>query len=170
MHAIRAASAAVLSLTALTLTAPSAHASDSDSDSFRPSISPTTIAAGGKVTLSATGCKGDTKVSAGIFDNVTIAPGEGSRTVPVDWDAKQGAAYTVTFTCDGSQPRRVDLTIATGRPDTSPSPVPQGVKAGIGGSAGGFDLQEVALGGALIAGALGTAYVVARRRTGDKSA
>ncbi|MGD6740926.1 hypothetical protein ACOKM3_03680 [Streptomyces sp. BH106] len=167
MHAIRAASATVLSLAALSLTAPTAHAEDSDS--FRPSISPTTIAAGGKVTLSASGCPGDTKVTAGIFDSVTIPADEGSRSVPVDWDAKQGAAYTVTFTCPDSQPRRVDLTIATGRPDSSPSPVPQGVKAGIGGSAGGLDLREVALGGALIAGALGTAYVVARRRTGDKS-
>ncbi|MHC5256659.1 hypothetical protein ACYSUO_02130 [Streptomyces sp. UC4497] len=168
MHAIRAASAAAISLAALSLTAPAATADDSES--FRPSISPTTIAAGGKVTLSASGCAGKTEVSAGIFDSVTISPGEGPRTVPVDWEAKQGAAYTVTFTCDGGQPRRVDLTIATGRPDSSPSPVPQGVKAGIGGSAGGLDVQEVALGGALIAGALGTAYVVARRRTGDKSA
>ncbi|MFI5664327.1 hypothetical protein [Streptomyces sp. NPDC051684] len=166
MHAIRAASAAVLSLPALTLIAPSAVAEDG----FRPSISPTTIAAGGKVTLSASGCTGKTKVTAGIFDSVKIGPDEGPRSVDVDWDAKQGAAYTVTFVCDGGQPRRADLTIATGRPDSSPSPVPQGVKAGIGGSAGGLDLREVALGGALIAGALGTAYVVARRRTGDKSA
>ncbi|MGY0488785.1 hypothetical protein [Streptomyces sp. WG-D5] len=167
MHAIRAASAAALSLTALTLTAPSAHADDS----FRPSISPTTIAAGGEVTLSASGCSGDTRVSAGIFDSVTMHKGDGPRSVPVDWDAKQGAAYTVTFTCDGGQPRRVDLTIATGRPDSpSPSPVPQGVKAGIGGSAGGLDVREVALGGALIAGALGTAYVVARRRTASRGA
>ncbi|MER5437376.1 hypothetical protein [Streptomyces sp. NPDC002790] len=170
MHAIRAASAVALSLAALTLTAPSAAAEDPGPGSFRPSISPTTIAAGGTVSLSATGCEGVTEVSAEVFATVTIPPRQGPHPAKVDWDAKQGNTYPVTFICNGGKPHTAQLTIATGRPDASPSPVPQGVKAGIGGSAGGLDLQEVALGGALIAGALGTAYVVARRRTGDKRA
>ncbi|MFF3492277.1 hypothetical protein ACFYWS_13085 [Streptomyces sp. NPDC002795] len=170
MHAIRGASAVVLSLSALTLTAPSAHASDSDSGSFRPSVSPTTIAAGGKVTLSARGCDKVTRVKAAVFEKAEIYPGDGPETRTVDWDAEQGSVYQVKFRCGDQDPVMLNLTIATGRPDSTPSPVPQGVRAGIGGSAGGLDLQEVALGGALIAGALGTAYLVARRRTGDKRA
>ncbi|NEB77949.1 hypothetical protein G3I40_22415 [Streptomyces sp. SID14478] len=168
MHAIRATSAAVLSLTALTLTAPTAVARESDP--FRVSISPTTIAAGGQVTLNASGCSRQTRVSAGIFDTVTIGSGSGSRTATVDWDARQGAVYTVTFTC-GRSTRTVDLTIAGGRPvEPTPPPVHHGVRAGVGGSIGGFDLQEIGIGLALITGALGTAYHLARRRTGDDSA
>jgi len=41
------------------------------------------------------------------------------------------------------------------------------VKAGTGGSLGGLDAHEIALGGALILGAIGTAYYKARRRTGE---
>ncbi|WP_372350244.1 hypothetical protein [Streptomyces sp. KL116D] len=166
MHAIRAASATVLGLTALTLAAPSAMANDSDS--FQVSVSPTTIAAGGQVTLYASGCSRETKVSAGIFDSITIGSGSGQKTATVDWDAKQGAMYSVTFSCSGGSTRTVDLTVAGGRPvEPTPPPVHHGVKAGIGGSLGGFDLQEIGLGAALITGALGTAYYFSRRRTGD---
>ncbi|WP_306322844.1 MULTISPECIES: hypothetical protein [unclassified Streptomyces] len=169
MHAIRAASAAVLPLTALglTLTAPSAHAEDSG---FQPRVTPSTIAAGGQVSVSSSSCSGETKVEAQTFDDFTLAKDEGSRSVPVHWEAKQGSVDYVTFTCNG-QSQTVKLTVAGGRPESaSPSPVPQGVKAGVGGSAGGLDVQEIALGGALIAGALGAAYYVTRRRTSDKGA
>ncbi|MFJ8927242.1 hypothetical protein ACIRLA_11765 [Streptomyces sp. NPDC102364] len=169
MHAIRAASAAALSLAALSLAAMPVAANDS---SFNVTVTPSTIAAGGRVTLQASGCDEprDITVAEGSLRHVSFS-GSGSGNADVDWDASQGAVRSVTFHC--AQPEAddtVSLTIAGGRPDSSPSPVPQGVKAGIGGSAGGLDLQEVALGGALIAGALGAAYVVARRRTGDKSA
>ncbi|MCX5536103.1 hypothetical protein OG785_36800 [Streptomyces sp. NBC_00006] len=167
MHAIRAASAAALSLAALSLAATPVAANDS---SFNVTVTPSTIAAGGRVTLQASGCDEprDITVEEGILRHVSFS-GSGSGNADVDWDAQQGAVRSVKFVC-GESSDTVTVTIATGRPDSSPSPVPQGVKAGIGGSAGGLDLQEVALGGALIAGALGTAYVVARRRTGDKSA
>ncbi|WP_327665284.1 hypothetical protein [Streptomyces sp. NBC_00498] len=168
MHAIRAASAAALSLAALSLTAMPVAANDS---SFNVTVTPSTIAAGGRVTLQASGCDDPHGISVeeeDILRHVSFS-GSGSGSADVDWNAQQGAVRSVTFLCD-KKPDTVTVTIATGRPDSSPSPVPQGVKAGIGGSAGGLDLQEVALGGALIAGALGAAYVVARRRTGDKSA
>ncbi|MGY0020267.1 hypothetical protein [Streptomyces sp. cg35] len=172
MHAIRTVSATVLSLTALTLTAPTAVAKESDP--FQVSVSPTTIAAGGQVTLNASGCSGDTKVSAGIFDTVTIRKDRGSASATVDWDAKQGAMYSVQFRCDSGTTRNVDLTIAGGRPVNpvvpNPPPVYHGVRAGVGGSIAGFDLKEIGLGAALIAGALGTAYHLARRRTGDGGA
>ncbi|MGA6221887.1 hypothetical protein ACPESV_16345 [Streptomyces umbrinus] len=171
MRAIRVASAALLGMTALTLTAPVAAARDDGEErnitSFGFNVSPTTIAAGGRVSLSVNGCKSDTKVSSGVFDTVTIPKGQGSATATVDWDAKPGAVYEVTFQC-GNESGHTDLTIATGRPDDpTHTPVHRGVKAGVGGSTGGFDLSEIGLGAALIAGSVGAAYYWSRRRTGE---
>ncbi|MYT74800.1 MULTISPECIES: hypothetical protein [unclassified Streptomyces] len=169
MTAIRTASAAALGLTALLLSAPAAVAGDNDS--FQVSVAPTTIAAGGQVTLYASGCSDITTVSAGIFDTVTIDSGSGQKTATVDWDAKQAALYTVKFECKGGPSRSVDLTIASGRQDNpQPPPVPHGVKAGVGGSLAGFDLHEIGLGAALIVGAMGGAYYFSRRRTGEGDA
>ncbi|WP_151475604.1 hypothetical protein [Streptomyces albicerus] len=178
MRAIRVASAALLGMTALTLTAPAAVARNDGSDrnitSFGFNVSPTTIAAGGRVTLSVNGCDSDTKVSSGVFDTVTIPKGQTSATTTVDWDAKPGAMYEVTFQC-GKESGHTDLTIATGHP-TNPTHVPghpthvpvhRGVKAGVGGTAGGFDLGEIGLGAALIVGSVGAAYYWSRRRTGE---
>ncbi|MEU6390565.1 hypothetical protein [Streptomyces sp. NPDC046939] len=166
MHAIRAASAAVLGLTALTL-APS-PASAADEQPFDVSVSPTTVPAGGRVTLGQSGCPGGTTVTAGIFDTVQLGSGSGTKTVTVDWDAKQGAMYAVRFSCEGRPDRSVDLTITGGRADEpTQQPADHGVHAGAGGSVGGFDLREIGLGAALLTGALGTAYWRARRRTGD---
>lgn len=170
MRAIRVACAALLGMTALTLTAPVAAARDDgerDITSFGFNVSPTTIAAGGRVSLSVNGCKSDTKVSSGVFDTVTIPKGQGSATATVDWDAKPGAVYEVTFQC-GNESGHTDLTIATGRPsDPTHTPVHRGVKAGVGGSTGGFDLSEIGLGAALIAGSVGAAYHWSRRRAGE---
>ena len=165
MHAIRATSAAALALAALSLAATPVAADDS---SFNVAVSPSTIAAGGEVSLQASGCSNPESITVteGFFKQVSFSS-SGAGNASVDWNVQQGAVRSVTFHC-GASKDTVSVTIANGRPDSTP--VPQGVKAGIGGSVGGFDLQEVALGGALIAGALGTAYVVARRRTGDKSA
>ncbi|MET8690123.1 hypothetical protein ABZV77_38540 [Streptomyces sp. NPDC004732] len=171
MRAIRVASAALLTASALALTAPTASAAAVDEENvtaFGFSISPKTIAAGGQVTLNVDGCDdGDTKVTSGVFDDTTIPKGQKSATAQVFWDAKPGAMYEVTFTCNGSNPGsdKTDLTIATGRPDNNSHH--KGVKAGIGGSFGGFDLHEIALGSALILGTLGAAYYKTRRRTGE---
>ncbi|MEU6657459.1 hypothetical protein [Streptomyces sp. NPDC046821] len=172
MHAIRVASAAVLALTALTLAAPAASAySAGDHREFEVSVSPMTIAAGGEVTLRASGCRTDTTVSSGIFDTTVIRRGSGSVRVTVDWDAKPAAMYTVTFACKDGPTKTVDLTIAGGRPDHESerplAPTQHGVHAGVGGSVGGFDLHQIGLGAALITGALGTAYYWTRRRSGD---
>lgn len=175
MRAIRVASAALLGVTALTLTAPEAVASDGTGNnitSFGFSVLPTTIAAGGHVTLSVTGCNQSATVSSGVFDPVTIPRGRGSATAMVDWDAKPGAVYDVTFQC-GHETGIADLAIATGRTNPTPAPVPvpvpvpQGVQAGEGGSIAGFDLKEIGLGAALIAGSLGTAWYLTRRRAAD---
>jgi hypothetical protein len=170
MRAIRVASAALLGVTALSLTAPAAVArndGDRNITSFGFDVSPTTIAAGGRVTLSVDGCKADTKVSSGVFDTVTIPRWQSSATVTVDWDAKPGAVFKVTFQC-GNESGHTDLTIATGRPsDPTHVPVHRGVKAGAGGTSDGFDLGEIGLGTALIAGSVGAAYYWSRRRTGE---
>ncbi|MGW6529096.1 hypothetical protein [Streptomyces venezuelae] len=181
MRAIRVASAALLTASALALSAPAASAAavgEENVTAFGFSITPKTVAAGGQVTLNVDGCDdGDTKVTSGVFDDTTIPKGQKSATAHVFWDAKPGAMYEVTFTCNGSNPGsdKTDLTIATGRPDNNShhnqhnqhNQHNKGVKAGIGGSLGGLDLHEIALGSALILGTLGTAYYKARRRTGE---
>ncbi|MEU6673751.1 hypothetical protein [Streptomyces sp. NPDC046853] len=181
MRAISVASATLLAATALTLTATTASAAvadDTDTNnnitSFGFRVTPSTIAAGGQVQLSVDGCEGDTKVTSGVFDDAHIPQGQQSVSTTVFPDAKPGAMYEVTFDCKG-ETGTTDLTIATGRPTSHPTHHPtshptgahRGVKAGVGGSLGGFDLHEIALGGALIVGTLGTAYYWTRRRTGD---
>ncbi|MFF8653049.1 hypothetical protein [Streptomyces huasconensis] len=181
MHAIRVASAALLTATVLTLTIPPASATvtgdenNNNVTSFGFRVTPSTIAAGGQVTLSVDGCEGDTKVTSGIFDDAHIPKGQTTTTAQVFWDAKPGAMYEVTFDCKG-EIGKTDLTIATGRPDDDgrrdqehQPPAQKGVKAGVGGSLGGLDLHEIALGSALILGAVGTAYYKSRRRTGENN-
>ncbi|WP_406375403.1 hypothetical protein OG788_37305 [Streptomyces sp. NBC_00647] len=171
MRAIRVASAALLGVTALTFTAPAAFAGDGDSHNITPfafSVQPSTVSAGGQVSLLLKrdgGCKGNATVTSGVFDTVTIPPGQSSATAMVDWDARPGAVYDVTFSCGGAS-GSTGLTIAGGRPVT-PTPVPlqRGVRAGVGGSAGGFDLKEIGMGAALIAGSVGAAWYMSRRRT-----
>ncbi|MGW0734965.1 hypothetical protein [Streptomyces sp. NPDC002851] len=133
--------------------------------SFGFSVSPTTVAPGGQVTLKVDGCEHNATASSGVFDTVTIPKGQSSATAHVDPDAKPGARYTVTFECKGEK-GTTDLTIASGGGHTGghTGGVHKGVKAGIGGSSGDLDLGEIALGAALIAGALGSAVHWARRR------
>ncbi|MER7349685.1 hypothetical protein ABT390_30255 [Streptomyces aurantiacus] len=176
MRAIRVASAALLTATALTLTAPPASAAvagEENITSFGFRVTPSTIAAGGQVTLSVDGCQNNTKVTSGVFDDVTIPKGRTTATAKVFWDAKPGAMYEVTFTC-GQESGTTDLTIVGGgQSNPSHQPTPhhtRGVKAGVGGSSDGFDAQQIALGGALIAGVLGTAYYWTRRRAGQDDA
>ncbi|MFC8195000.1 hypothetical protein ACFWBR_10360 [Streptomyces sp. NPDC060006] len=172
MRAIRVVSAALLGMTALTLTAPAAVAGEDaerEITSFGFDVAPSTIAAGGRVTLSVNGCRSDTKVTSGVFDTVTIHKGQGTGTATVDWEAKPGAVYEVKFQC-GNESGHTELTIAGGRPNSpthTPVPLHRGVKAGVGGSAGGFDLGEIGLGAALIAGSVGAAWHWSRRRAGE---
>ncbi|WP_369217382.1 hypothetical protein [Streptomyces flavofungini] len=182
MRAIRVASAALLTASVLTLTVPPASATVTNDEnngitSFGFRVTPSTIAAGGQVTLGVDSCDGDTKVTSGIFDDAHIPKGQSSTTAQVFWDAKPGAMYEVTFDCKG-ETGKTDLTIATGRDGDHSRPdqhrpehsTHKGVKAGTGGSLGGLDAHEIALGGALILGTIGTAYYKARRRTGDDNA
>lgn len=176
MRAIRVASVALLSTAAFALTAPMASANDGGTTpnvtSFGFTVSPTTVAAGGTVTLNATGCQEPlVKVSSGIFDAVELNEGK-PATAKVDPDAKPGAQYEVTFDCKGEK-GKTTLTVAdksagtgTGTEkgkETTPS---KGVKAGLGGGAGGLNGTEIAAGSALLAGALGGGVFLMRRRAG----
>ncbi|MFD5715952.1 hypothetical protein ACFWHW_37240 [Streptomyces pharetrae] len=171
MRAIRVASAALLGLTALGLTAPAAHARG-DETGFQGTVLPQTIAAGGQVTLRAVGCATDVRVSSGIFEDVVIRRGESQAKAVVDWDVKAGASYAITFYC-GTFWQTSNVTIAGGRQGHSPTPAPvvpsRGAHAGEGGTVAGFDLREIGLGALLITGSIGAAYHLSRR-TGDDGA
>ena len=175
MRAIRVASAALLGLTALALSAPVAHAvrRDNSVTSFGFSVVPSTVAAGGEVTLRVDNCNCTTPGCPPVSSTRSPSPGvSSSATAKVDWDAKPGATYRVTFTC-GGESGHTDLSIAIGRPSEPtqyPLPIQRGVHAGEGGSVAGFDLKEIGMGAALIAGALTVAYHFSRRRAGDDNA
>lgn len=169
MRAIRAASAALLGAAALALTAPTAAAVNNTPYDF--TVTPSTVTAGGRVTLTAGGCPSNTTVTSGVFDTVSI-PRNGAATATVDWDAKPGAVYSVQFNCVG-RVGTLDLTIAGGGSSptasstrTATTATPQGVRGGVGGSFEGFDAVEIAVGGALVvASATATVLVVRKRST-----
>ncbi|MFE7649429.1 hypothetical protein [Streptomyces phaeoluteigriseus] len=176
MRAIRVASAALLGACALTVSTPPAVATERDVTPFGFGVLPSTIAAGGRVTLqidrSNGGCEGAVTVTSGIFDSVRIAAYRSSATTTVDHDVRVGAVYQVTFTCDGVS-ASAGLAVAGLRPASptpAPHPVPRGVRAGAGGNVAGFDIKEIGLGTALIAGSVGTAYHFSRRRSGEDGA
>jgi hypothetical protein len=172
MRAICIASAVLLGAGALTSCVPAADAATRTDFGF--SVEPSTVAAGGEVTLRVVrneACRGEAAVNSPVFDVVTIPPEESWATAVVDWDAKHGAVYDVQFECDRSS-GTARLTIAGGRPTHHPAHHPtrhphKGVHAGEGGTVAGFDLKEIGLGAALIAGSLGVAYHFSRRRTDE---
>lgn len=173
--------------------APAARAAEAAPiTSFGFAITPSTVAPGGQVVLSVTGCNAAfATVSSGVFDTVSIDRGKTAR-VTVDRDARRGAQYSVSFTCAG-ETGSADLTIAggTGRPTTSstvgarksPSavagtstgtsagtgtgasrPAALGVRGGLGGSIAGLDPLELGAGAGLILGGLvGLGYALRRR-------
>ncbi|MFC8224907.1 hypothetical protein [Streptomyces sp. NPDC057287] len=175
MRAIRVAPVALLGAAACFLTAPAASAdvlTGGTSTSFTPTITPSTVAPGGQVTLGAMGCTTDATAFSGVFDTTTIPSGR-SATATVDADARRGAVYEVTFRC-GSTTRSANLTITSGAtaspttaPTTSSTASPSGVLGGLGGSVDTMDPAEIAAGSALVAVAsAGAFYVLRKRRTG----
>ncbi|MFF5563299.1 hypothetical protein ACFY7Z_14555 [Streptomyces sp. NPDC012623] len=184
MRAICAPCAALLAATALALAAPTATAAvDGGTTPFGFTVTPSTVAPGGRVTLGVTRCASTATASSGVFDTVNIPAGR-TALATVDWDAKPGAAYQVTFTCNGVT-GRTDLKVAgatrapTARPTrtaavpvtptarSTSTVVPGGVRGGLGGSVGGVSSGELAVGAGLVAvAALGTVHAVRRRADG----
>ncbi|MGW4231903.1 hypothetical protein ACWEF9_21845 [Streptomyces sp. NPDC004980] len=181
MRAIRVAPAALLGAAACVLMAPaaSAHVLTGGTSTFTPTITPSTVAPGGQVTLGAMGCTSDATAFSGVFDTTTIPRGR-SATATVDWDARRGSVYEVTFRC-GNTTRTADLSITSGAtasptaspttapttaPTTSSTASPSGVLGGLGGSVDTMDPGEIAAGSALVtAAAAGAFYVLRKRRT-----
>ncbi|WP_034088083.1 hypothetical protein [Streptacidiphilus albus] len=160
----RLAAAAALTALMTGLAAPAAIAASTPTWGW--SVSPGTVAPGGQVTLSAHGCPVPTvTVSSGVFDTVTLNEGRPAK-ARVDWDAKPGAQYTVTFKCQ-KQTGTVELTIASNRPVHPVHPVhPVGpVNTGLGGGTSGMNAAELTGGALLLTAAVGT--VVLRRRRAD---
>ncbi|MER7837167.1 hypothetical protein ABTY98_14970 [Streptomyces sp. NPDC096040] len=125
MHAIRVASAALLGVGALVLGAPAAL-TDDEGDGGRDSgqhtsfglhVTPSTVSAGGRVSLQlnrAEGCRGAATVSSDVFDTVRIPEGRDSVAATVHRDARTRASYRVTFDCDGTR-GSTQLSIAAGQ-------------------------------------------------------
>ncbi|WP_030762923.1 hypothetical protein [Streptomyces sp. NRRL F-2664] len=147
--------------------------------SFGFTLTPSTVAPGGQVVLAVSGCNAAySTASSGVFDTVSIARGQTVR-VTVDRDARPGALYSVSFTCNG-ETGSADLTIAGGttRPTTSSTqtatavaPVTttsaRGVRGGLGGSVAGMDPVELGAGaGLFLAAAGGAVYALRRRASG----
>ncbi|MFB7788622.1 hypothetical protein ACFY0N_28655 [Streptomyces vinaceus] len=170
------ATCAVLALGALG--APSAAAAEPVP--FAVAITPSQVAPGGQAVVSVPGCNvAEATVSSGVFDTVVVGRGKTAR-VTVDSDARRGAVYSVTFTCNGVN-RSADLTITGGatKPTTSSTSTSTststaastasrgaslGVRGGLGGSVAGMDPRELGAGAALfLAAAGGTAYALRRR-------
>ncbi|MFE9095840.1 hypothetical protein [Streptomyces sp. NPDC007264] len=153
MRAIRVAPAALLGVTALTFTAPAAVAGTGGvhaAASIDRAAGPAAIAPGGRTALPAGECD-------------TGADG---------YAAKRGFAYEATLPC-GAEFGQRHLAVTTGRGnddgqgffgDSGGRYRRHGVHAGLGGSIGGFDLERIGLGAALISGSIGAAWYVWRRR------
>ncbi|MFH7599994.1 hypothetical protein WDV06_33580 [Streptomyces racemochromogenes] len=134
MGAIRSSATALLSagVTGLALSlgafgVPAALAAEeAPATSFAFAVTPSTVAPGGTVTLSVSNCGAAyATASSGVFDTVTIERGRTVK-VTVDRDARPGALYSVTFTCNGEN-GSADLTIAGGttKPSTSSTTGPR---------------------------------------------
>ncbi|MEW1697443.1 MULTISPECIES: hypothetical protein [unclassified Streptomyces] len=186
MRAIRAASAALLGAAVVAVTAPTALADEGDHGitSFGFSATPATVAPGGTVTLTSEGCEvPSVTVTSGIFETVTLTEGR-TGTATVDAAAAAGTEYEITFDCKGER-GTTKVTVAHGdtggyrpehdtggyRPEHDngmPPGAHKGVKAGYGTATAtapeGLGTAEVVIGVLLIAGALGAAITLTRRR------
>ncbi|MFJ6480022.1 MULTISPECIES: hypothetical protein [unclassified Streptomyces] len=192
MGAIRTSATTLLSVGATgavlalgVLGAPAATAAEAQPiTSFGFTLTPSTVAPGGQTVLAVSRCNAAyATASSGVFDTVSIARGQTVR-VTVDRDARRGAVYSVSFTCNG-ETGSADLTIAGGTtgPTTSSTrtgtgtgtgttrfPTPSsalGVRGGLGGSVAGMDPLELGAGaGLFLAAAGGTVFALRRRGSG----
>ncbi|MEU8778169.1 hypothetical protein [Streptomyces sp. NPDC048606] len=125
------------------------------------SVSPGTVAPGGRVSLNIAGCGTKTgKASSTLFGDVSLTPGNLEATnlygtATVSRNATTGT-HPVTFECGGAGGQRVTVSLQVS---------PGAARGGLGGSVDSMSPGQIALGGVLAAGALGTGAWVLRRRT-----
>ncbi|WP_328298428.1 hypothetical protein OG389_11795 [Streptomyces sp. NBC_00435] len=129
------------------------------------SVSPTSVAPGGRVSLNVTGCGTRTgKASSRAFGEVWLTPGNaeatnlfGAATTSTNISA---GSHPVTFECGGPGGERVTVALNI---------TPGAARGGLGGSVSSMSPGEIAIGGALVASALGAGVWFLRRRTGHAS-
>ncbi|MCJ1677530.1 hypothetical protein MTF65_09320 [Streptomyces sp. APSN-46.1] len=124
------------------------------------SVSPTAVAPGGRVSLNITGCGTRTgRATSRAFGDVQLTPGNleasnlfGGATV---YPNAASGSHPVTFECGGLGGQRVTiyLTVSAGA-----------ARGGLGGSVESVSRGQIAIGGALVASALGAGIWVLRRR------
>ncbi|MEU2132019.1 hypothetical protein [Streptomyces sp. NPDC018352] len=175
MRAIGVAPVALLGAAALALTAPSAAAygttSGGASSATGFTVTPSVIPPGSQVTLAARGCSTTATAGSAVFDTVTI-PAGGTGAATVDWDARPGASYEVTFICSTSPDptAKSGLTIAAApAPATRPAVAPAGAQGGLGGGIGTMNTVEIAAGAASATAVVAGSVLVARRRRERRS-
>ncbi|MGW0391635.1 hypothetical protein ACWDYJ_12195 [Streptomyces sp. NPDC003042] len=124
-------------------------------------VSPTTVAPGSRVSLNITGCGTKTgRASSRAFGDVWLTPGNLEATnlfgaATVHRNAGAGS-HPVTFECGGPGGQRVTVALQVS---------PGAARGGLGGSAGTMSPAQIAIGGALAVGALGTGIWLLRRRS-----
>ncbi|MBT2406480.1 MULTISPECIES: hypothetical protein [unclassified Streptomyces] len=124
------------------------------------SVSPSSVAPGGRVSLNITGCGTKTgTASSRAFGSVRLTPGNleasnlfGSATVFRDISP---GSHPVTFECGGPGGERVTVSLNV---------ISGAARGGMGGSVGSMSPGQIALGGGLVAAALGAGVWVMRRR------
>ncbi|MGW7452560.1 hypothetical protein [Streptomyces sp. NPDC054787] len=125
-------------------------------------VSPTSVAPGGRVALSVDGCGTRTaRATSTAFGEVRLGPGNAASSTLfgsaiVSRNATTGT-HRVTFECGGPGGERVTASLYV---------TPGAARGGTGGSVGSMSTGQVAVGGALAASALGAGvWVLLRRRT-----
>ncbi|MFJ9941110.1 hypothetical protein [Streptomyces erythrochromogenes] len=147
-----AAAAALIVAAAMPVTL--AHAAPS------ASVSPTTVAPGGRVALNVAGCgTKEARVTSTAFNEVRLTPGNleatnlfGNATV---FSNASAGAHRVTFECGGPGGQSVTVSLQV---------TPGAARGGTGGSIGSMSTAQVAVGGTLAAAALVGGVWVLRRR------
>ncbi|MFE5483169.1 hypothetical protein [Streptomyces sp. NPDC056527] len=144
MRAIRVASATLLATTVVALAAPAALADEGTGGgitSFGFSVSPSTVAPGGTVTLKSDSCEvPSVTVSSGVFETVTLDEGN-AGTATVDVEAEVGAEYQVTFDCKGEKGTAPLVIVG------APTDHHAGGDSTGGQSAGGYETGALSAGG-----------------------
>ncbi|MFJ3721481.1 hypothetical protein ACIPYQ_02805 [Streptomyces sp. NPDC090045] len=123
-------------------------------------LSPTAVAPGGRVALNVTGCGTQVaRVTSTAFGEVRLTPGNqaaanliGSANV---FNNASLGAHRVLFECGGPGGESVTLSLQVSS---------GAARGGTGGSIGSMSPGQIAVGGALAAGALGAGVWVLRRR------
>ncbi|MCX4693543.1 hypothetical protein [Streptomyces sp. NBC_01408] len=124
------------------------------------SVTPSTVAPGGRVGLNVAGCGTKTgRATSTAFGDVQLTPGNleatnlfGSATV---YNNANPGTHRVTFECGGPGGQRVTVSLQV---------TPGAARGGTGGSMGSVSPGQIAAGGTLVAVALGAGVWVLRRR------